>query len=97
MKVVWSAEAVSRLAEIHDFIAADSPESTARLVDRLIRRAEGLRRFPRSGRRVAEFPGADLREVVEGSYRVVYRLRRSRVEVITVFEGHRLLREDELR
>jgi hypothetical protein len=29
-------------------------------------------------------------------YRIVYRLNRSRIEILTVFEGHRLLRVGEI-
>jgi hypothetical protein len=31
-----------------------------------------------------------------GNYRVVYRRRAKRIEVLALFEGHRLLRESEL-
>jgi hypothetical protein len=37
-----------------------------------------------------------LRDLVVGNYRLVYRRRPETVEVLTVFEGHRLLRRDEL-
>ncbi len=37
----------------------------------------------------------DLAEAVTRE-RVVYRLRAKRVEILTVFEGHRLLREEEV-
>ena len=35
-------------------------------------------------------------EVVERKYRIVYRIRGSAVEILTVFEGHRALRMSEL-
>lgn len=91
MKVTWTEQALARLAEIQAFVAADDPGAAERLVRQLVDRGEALGRFPRSGRRVPELPRADLREVIEGSYRIVYRIRGKRVEMLTVFEGHRLL------
>jgi plasmid stabilization system protein ParE len=41
-------------------------------------------------------PDSGLRELVIGNYRIVYRRTPSAVVVLTVFEGHRLLRPDEL-
>jgi plasmid stabilization system protein ParE len=38
---------------------------------------------------VPELPGSALREVIEGNYRVVYRVREPMIEIVTVFEGHR--------
>ena len=42
------------------------------------------------GRRVPELPGTELRELIEGSYRIVYRVRAPMVQVLTVFEAHSL-------
>jgi plasmid stabilization system protein ParE len=50
----------------------------------------------RRGRHVPELPGSPLRELTEGNYRLVYRIREGVVEVLTVFEGHRLLPREDL-
>ena len=46
------------------------------------------------GRVVPEYRRADLREFVEGNYRIVYLARTQTIEVLTVFEGHRLFPGD---
>jgi plasmid stabilization system protein ParE len=63
-----------------------------------IARNRGIRRARQSGsgRRLPELPDSDLRELLVGNYRVVYRRRAKRIEVLALFEGHRLLRESEL-
>lgn len=96
MKVVWTATAVTRLEIIEDFIAADDPRAAATFVDRLIDIGKSLVDAPSRGRTIPELPGSGLREVIHRGYRIVYRITPSRVEILTVFEGHRLLREDEL-
>jgi plasmid stabilization system protein ParE len=85
--VRWTLRALTRLAEIRAFVERDDPAAAARLLDRILNRAEALARFPRQGRRMPEFPR--VREVIVGRYRVVYRIRKD-VEVLTVFEAHRL-------
>jgi addiction module RelE/StbE family toxin len=96
MKVVWSEQAWERLLEIEQFIGRDNPTAAARLVDNLIERGDGLSDRPEQGRRLPELPDSGLRELIVGNYRIVYRRVREAVEVLTVFEGHRLLRVDEL-
>lgn len=90
MKVRWTEQAVARLAEIEEFLATHDPAAALALVARLIERGESLARFPGRGRRVPELPGSGFREVLEGRYRIVYRERMGRLEILTVFEGHRV-------
>ena len=96
MKVVWTRQAFLRLAEIEDFIALDHPSAAAAHTAKLIARTEALASLSEMGRHLPELPGSDLRELIEGSYRIVYRVRARRVEVLTVFEGHHLLPGEEL-
>jgi len=90
VRVWWTEQALERLAEIEDFVAAADPAAAVTLTTRLIARGESLAKSPRRGRRVPELPDSGLRELVDGSYRIVYRVHSKRVEVLTVFEGHRL-------
>jgi len=96
MRIVWTARAYERLDELEAFIERDDPVAAERLIARLVERTEALAEFPQLGRVVLGYPGAGLRELVEGNYRIVYRIREDVVEVLTVFEGHQRLREDEL-
>lgn len=96
MTVVWTLQALDRLAEIEAFIAEDNAIAAEQHTERLIARVEVLEEHPRMGRIVPEVPGGELRELLEGHYRIVYRLRGDRVEILTVFEGHRLMPEEDL-
>lgn len=93
MRVMWSQEAGENLLEIEEYIARDSAECAVAFVDGLIDHAEMvLADNPRSGRTVPEIGNPDMRELVYRGYRIVYRLIGERIEILTVFEGHRLLR-----
>ena len=97
MSVTWSREAGENLVDIEEFIARDSVERAIRFVDALIDYAEALLADnPKSGRSVPEIGNPDIRELIYQGYRIVYRLNGDSIEIFTVFEGHRLLRQNEL-
>ena len=96
MSVTWSQEAGENLVDIEEFIARDSVEHAVRFVDSLIDHTETiLADNPGSGRTVPEIGNPDIRELIYRGYRIVYRLNGDRTEILTVFEGHRLLRLNE--
>lgn len=96
MSITWSQEAGNNLVDIEEFIARDSVERAVRFVDALIDQTETiLTDNPRSGRSVPETGNPDIRELIYRGYRIVCRLNDDRIELLTVFEGHRLLRLNE--
>lgn len=93
MRVTWSREAGENLVEIEEFIARDCVERAVRFVDNLIDHAEAiLADNPRSGRIVPEIGNPDVRELIYRGYRIVYRLSGDLITILSVFEGHRLMR-----
>ncbi|HET9555069.1 MAG TPA: type II toxin-antitoxin system RelE/ParE family toxin [Anaeromyxobacteraceae bacterium] len=96
MKVVLTPRAHARLEAIHDFVAAQDPASADRLVAKLHARMAALGSLPRRGRLVPELPGSGLREVVEGHFRIVYRLSGDEVQILTVFDGRLPLEREPL-
>jgi toxin ParE1/3/4 len=93
MKLRWTPHSRADLRAIHSYIARDSPANATRMLDRLIRRAEQVIEFPFSGRVVLEFQQADIREVIEPPYRIIYRVLSDRIDVLTVMHGAQILRE----
>jgi plasmid stabilization system protein ParE len=88
LRVVWSDRALNSLADIHARIASEaSDEQANKVVDGILRRGDQLETFPASGRKVAHNNRPDIRELIEGPYRIVYRVGVSDVEVIEVFHG----------
>jgi len=84
MRVAWSDKAKTRLREIHDYIAQDSPIRAKQVVDRLTRRSERLALAPRVDRRVPEYLREDLREVLDRPFRLIYLVSEERIEIVTV-------------
>jgi plasmid stabilization system protein ParE len=55
----------------------------------LTRRSEQIANFPFSGRLVPEFETEQLREVIEGSYRIIYYIKPEQIDVIAVLHAAR--------
>jgi toxin ParE1/3/4 len=98
MKLIWSQRATADLEQIGDFISRDQPERARRYVQTLVDRAKQAIQFPQSGRIVPEFNDENVREFIEGNYRIVYEILeiQKTIVVMTVFEAHRLI-EKKLR
>jgi toxin ParE1/3/4 len=91
MKVVWSQSATEHLVDIYTYIARDSERYALRMVDRITARSKQIGYAPESGQIVPEYEHPQVREVIEGSYRVIYRTESDRVVVLAVIHGARLL------
>ena len=94
MKLRWSRRAQQDLLEIGRYIANDNRTAARRWVERLRQMARQAAEHPNAGRVVPEHSRLELREVLLRSYRIVYRVCDDAIEVLTVFEGHRLFPED---
>ena len=96
LRLVWTHEALVRLSQIQDFISLDSPKRAENFVDYLVERGESVFQNPQIGRIVPEISDPKIREIIAKKYRIVYRIRERDIQILTVFEGHRLLSLDEL-
>jgi len=82
--IIWSRQAQDDLAAIRGFIARDSERYAQLTIDRIVAATDRLLSFPRSGRVVPEIGDEDLRELLVGFYRVVYRLQSDSIGIATV-------------
>jgi toxin ParE1/3/4 len=94
VKVHWTETSIEHLISIYDQISQDSSFYATKMVDRLTRRSQQIGDFPTSGRVVPEYGAQDLREIIEGSYRLIYRVKADQVDVVAVIHGARLLPDE---
>lgn len=90
-EVRWTFQAADDLEVITDFIAVDSHHYASLFVMDVLAAVERLADFPNSGKIVSELDNPDIREILFGSYRIIYRVKGNLVEILTVFHGARLL------
>jgi toxin ParE1/3/4 len=87
-KVVWTQEAERWLLKIHDYIVLDSPVNAFNVVQSIYQRAQILREFPQLGQAYRSASGRELRILLWGHYRIVYRLvSDDELHIIGVFHG----------
>jgi addiction module RelE/StbE family toxin len=90
--IVWSDPAVDDLEAAVEFIAKDSDAYARSLAQLAVDAAESLRSFPNRGHRLPDPRLARYRELIIGSYRLVYLVQKNRVLIVAVLHGHRALR-----
>ena len=84
MKVYWTLEARARLLEIQTYIAKESPMVARDVAARILRRSQQLAVPPPLGRRLPEYPHADLRELMMRPFRIIYVVKPDRIEIVTI-------------
>ena len=94
MKLYWTETARRDLLSIKRYVENDNPTAAKRWVERLRERVRNAINAPLVGRKVPELSRDDIRELIEGNYRIVYQVFADRLVVLTVFEGHRLFPEE---
>ena len=74
-KVIWSPQALEDLESIFTFIARDSADRAALFIERIIESTDRLQDFPSSGRIIQEIKKEECREIVYGSYRIMFEIK----------------------
>ena len=78
-------------------VGRNSPEQAESFVNYLIEKGDSISLNPHMGRVVPEISNPEIRELIVKKYRIVYRVQREEIVILTVFEGHKLLRIEELK
>lgn len=96
MRVVWTEHASAQLDEAIGFIAADRPEAALEWLERLLDAGESLSELADRGRVVPEVARDDVRELIVGPYRLVYRRDEDAVVITMVLHSRRDLHADDV-
>lgn len=92
VEVNFSELAYEDLLLIEDYISKDSPTLARNFISKIFDRVEILKTFPKSGRKVPEFNEENLRELISGNYRIVYRIySMQEIVILRVIHGASLL------
>lgn len=92
VEIKWTARAKKDLKQIHLFIANDSLLYADRFVAILFERVEILENFPNSGRVVPETNDKSIRELIQGNYRIFYKIEnRNLIYVLRIHHSSKLI------
>ena len=61
------------------------------MIDRITSRTRQVADLPRSGGKVQEYDSDEIRELIEGAYRIIYRIKREQIDILAVIHGARHL------
>ncbi|MCO4320513.1 type II toxin-antitoxin system RelE/ParE family toxin [Aliidiomarina sp. Y6] len=86
---------MERVEDIAQYIAEDKPSAAVEWVEGIFDTVERLADFPESGRIVPEVGGRRIREVIFGTYRIIYSFT-EQIDVLTVRRSSQLLRMHEV-
>ena len=89
-------KAADEYASAIQYVESQAPLAARLLAQRIMLRIRSLRRWPESGGFIAEDESKRYRQVIEGSYRIIYRFDGKAVFVLSIYHSARLLSVDQL-
>ncbi|MDR9419667.1 type II toxin-antitoxin system RelE/ParE family toxin [Gracilimonas sp.] len=81
MEIVWTNQAFHKLNKFVDYIAHDDFDTAEKWAVKLIEKTDQLIEQPESGRIVPEYNEPNLRKLIFGNYRVIYRIRKEEATI----------------
>jgi len=75
---------MEQVREIAEYIALDKPTVAITWAKEIFDSVKRLTDFPKSGRVVPELKRDELREIVMGNYRVIYKIKGDKILVLVV-------------
>ena len=87
--VKWSIPAKNDLKQVHDYIAKDSKYYAQKVVQEIVAKTETLIDFPEIGRVVPEISDQGIRELIVYSYRLVYEISKTEIDILAIIHGRR--------
>jgi len=96
MKIIWSPLAIDRASEIAEYIALDKPAAADKWITTIFSKVEQLASSPEIGRVVPEIEDEQFRELIYGNYRIVYRIEKKQISILTIRHGKQILPIEEI-
>ena len=90
VEIRWTTQSLEDVENIAEFIAKDSERYAKIQVQRIFDSVVILKTQPILGRKVPEINDQEIREIILGNYRIVYRIvSLSQIDILTVHHSSR--------
>jgi len=97
VRINWTFQAKDDLKAIAEYISKDSKRYAKFQVGRLKNRTRILKTQIRSGKIVPEINRENIRELIEGSYRIIYKIvEDNQIDILTIHHSARDLTRREI-
>ena len=97
MIIQWAPLALERIVEIGAYIDRENPAAAERWIRQVFERVKQLEDFPLSGKMNKDADQKDIRELAWKNYRIIYRVDRRTVSILTVRHAKQMLPIEEVR
>ena len=90
VRIKWLLSARNDLKEIYGYISLDSKRYAKLQIERIQNRTEVLKTQVEIGKIVEEISNPKIREIVEGNYRIIYKVvNKSELHILMIHHGAR--------
>lgn len=90
VQINWTYQSKIDLEDIAEYISKDSKKYAQLQVLKIFKRTQILKKLPYSGKILIELHRNDLRELIEGNYRIIYKIvSESRIDILTIHHASR--------
>lgn len=97
VKIKWTPQALNDVEAIANFISRDSDYYAQMFTAKVFEIVERLELFPKSGMIVPELDRKEIKEIIFGNYRMIYRIKNAFVEILTVYHSARLFNINKIK
>jgi plasmid stabilization system protein ParE len=95
-RLIWTAKCLDDLERLIEFIERDAPVAACRFAQQIIDRVESLPANPQLGSVIQEDDTRTYRELLQGNYRIIYRIGGDAIYLVAVHHAARLLGIEDL-
>lgn len=94
MKIFFTPRSKSDISEIVHYISQDNPQAARDWAKSVFDSVKSLENFPSLGRIVPEYSEDTIREIIQGQYRIVYKVNQPEEEIyiVTIHHSKHLLK-----
>lgn len=90
VQINWTNQAKEDLKSIAEYISIDSIRYAKLQIKKIRERTQVLKSFQKSGRVVLEIGDENIRELIEGQFRIIYKVcSASKIDILTVYHSAR--------
>jgi toxin ParE1/3/4 len=92
VQIIWLPSAKADLQNIYQYIAIDSRKYAKHQVTKIREKTKVLLQYPHLGKIVPELQDETTRELIEGNYRIIYKISdESIIKILMIHHSARLL------
>ncbi len=90
VRINWTSQAKDDLKSISEYISSDSVRYAKLQVVKIRTRTKIIKSHIRSGKVVTETNDQDIRELIEGNYRIIYKIvSEKQIDILTIHHSAR--------